>query len=110
MGLTNGNCNHNCNRTGVRMLSKAIKSQVSTGAPPGTRTPNPRIKSPLLCSILLSELLSSDNDTCRNLPFCAVAPIRGRLRIPGAAWAYRDIRANMEQTWMRTGLDHHGRG
>ena len=23
--------------------------QVSTGAPPGTRTPNPRIKSPLLC-------------------------------------------------------------
>ncbi len=25
------------------------KAQVNTGAPPGTRTPNPRIKSPLLC-------------------------------------------------------------
>jgi hypothetical protein len=27
------------------------KGQVSTGAPPGTRTPNPRIKSPLLCQL-----------------------------------------------------------
>ena len=28
-----------------------VKPQVSTGAPPGTRTPNPRIKSPLLCQL-----------------------------------------------------------
>jgi integrase len=27
------------------------KGQVRTGAPPGTRTPNPRIKSPLLCQL-----------------------------------------------------------
>jgi hypothetical protein len=27
------------------------KAQVRTGAPPGTRTPNPRIKSPLLCQL-----------------------------------------------------------
>jgi hypothetical protein len=26
-----------------------VLPQVRTGAPPGTRTPNPRIKSPLLC-------------------------------------------------------------
>jgi hypothetical protein len=26
-------------------------AQVITGAPPGTRTPNPRIKSPLLCQL-----------------------------------------------------------
>ncbi len=28
-----------------------VKPQVRTGAPPGTRTPNPRIKSPLLCQL-----------------------------------------------------------
>jgi hypothetical protein len=27
------------------------KDQVNDGAPPGTRTPNPRIKSPLLCQL-----------------------------------------------------------
>src|ERR1039457_3765778 len=69
----------------------------------------PQIKSPLLSSILLPELLPGDDDTCRHLPFCAVARIRGGLRIPRAAGAYRDIRANMERTWMPTGLDHHGR-
>jgi integrase len=31
--------------------SRRKKAQVSTGAPPGTRTPNPRIKSPLLCQL-----------------------------------------------------------
>ena len=86
------------------------KPQVRTGAPPGTRTPNPRIKSPLLSSILLPELVPSDDETCRYLPFCAGARIRGGLRIPRAAGLYRDIRANMERTSLRTGLDHHGRG
>jgi len=35
---------------------EAGKLQVRIGAPPGTRTPNPRIKSPLLNSIYLDEL------------------------------------------------------
>ena len=65
----------------------------------------PQIKSPLLNSILLYELVPGDDDKCRDLPFCAVACIRGGLRIPGADGAYRDIRANIERTWMRTGLD-----
>jgi hypothetical protein len=30
---------------------QASKGQVRTGAPPGTRTPNPRIKSLLLCQL-----------------------------------------------------------
>jgi hypothetical protein len=87
------------NRPGV------IKPQVITGAPPGTRTPNPRIKSPLLSSILLPELLPSDDSTCRYLPFCAVTRIRGGLRIPRTTGAYRGIRANMEQTSDPRGLD-----
>jgi integrase len=33
------------------LSSRRKKAQVSTGAPPGTRTPNPRIKSPLLCQL-----------------------------------------------------------
>jgi len=84
-----------------------MKPQVSTGAPPGTRTPNPRIKSPLLCSIFPSELVLGSAETCRELPFCPVAGIRGVPRIPDAAGAYRGIRANMEQTSMAKGLDHH---
>jgi hypothetical protein len=32
-------------------LLKTESAQVGTGAPPGTRTPNPRIKSPLLCQL-----------------------------------------------------------
>jgi hypothetical protein len=70
----------------------------------------PQIKSPLLNSILLFELMLSDDDTCRYLPFCAAGCILGRLRIPGSAGAYRDIRANMEQSSLRAGLDHYGRG
>ena len=31
--------------------SQKKKAQVRRGAPPGTRTPNPRIKSPLLCQL-----------------------------------------------------------
>ena len=88
-----------------RRVGRGYNPQVTTGALPGTRTPNPQIKSPLLGSIFLPELLPSDAGTCRYLPFCAVARIRGGLRIPRAAGAYRDIRANMEQTWVCTGLD-----
>jgi hypothetical protein len=70
--------------------------------------PNPRIKSPLLCSLILPELLSDNASAYRDLPFCAVARIRAALRIPDNAGPYRGIRANMEQTWIRTGLDHCG--
>ena len=95
------------NRT-HKKVPGVMKPQVSTGAPPGTRTPNPRIKSPLLSSILLSELLSNNVSTCRELPFCPVNLIRAALWIPGCAGAYRGIRANMEQTSAGIGLDHHG--
>jgi hypothetical protein len=74
--------------------------------PPGIRTPNPPIKSPLLCSILLSELLSNNDSTCRELLFCPVAGNRCALRVPDAAGAYRGIRATMEQPWAGIGLDH----
>jgi len=84
-----------------------MKPQVSTGAPPGTRTPNPRIKSPLLCSSFSSELVPGDANTCRELPFCPLAGIRGVLGIPDAAGAYRGIRANMEQTSVVKGLDQY---
>ncbi len=38
--------------------------------------PNPRIKSPLLCSFILLELLSNNASTCRELSFRPVAGIR----------------------------------
>jgi hypothetical protein len=44
------------------------------------------------------------------LPFRPVAGIRGAVRIPEAAGAYQGIRANMEQTSARVGLDQYGRG
>ena len=34
-----------------KRMTRSLKLQVRTGAPPGTRTPNPRIKSPLLCQL-----------------------------------------------------------
>ena len=46
--------NHGANVGTKRDTQKrpgVTKPQVSTGAPPGTRTPNPRIKSPLLCQL-----------------------------------------------------------
>jgi len=38
-------CAHNCNPGGPDWRNEAKKRQVRGGAPPGTRTPNPRIKS-----------------------------------------------------------------
>ena len=35
----------------LRKEKPGVKPQARTGAPPGTRTPNPRIKSPLLCQL-----------------------------------------------------------
>lgn len=70
----------------------------------------PQIKSPLICSFISLELLSSNASTCRELPFCPVACIRAALWIPNGAGAYRDVRANMEQTSACMGLDQCGRG
>lgn len=69
----------------------------------------PRIKSPLLCSFILSALLSNYIGKYRGLPFCTVARLRGVLRIPPDAGAYRDIRANTERTSILKGLDHYER-
>ena len=55
MGVTTRVNHANCNWTGVRMLPKAVNGQATTGAPPGTRTPNPRIKSRRLCVRLLPD-------------------------------------------------------
>src|SRR5215469_7303676 len=49
--LVLSNRNPDCNTTAQKGQRPGVKPQVSTGAPPGTRTPNPRIKSPLLCQL-----------------------------------------------------------
>jgi hypothetical protein len=51
----------------------------------------------------------NDTDPCRGLPFCALAAIRGTLRIPDGAGGYRGIRATTEQPSAVMGLDHHSR-
>lgn len=56
-----------------------VKPQAKIGALPGTRTLNLRIKSQLLCSLLLSELLSNNANTCQDLPFRPTARIRAVL-------------------------------
>jgi len=80
----------------------ALKPQVSTGAPPGTRTPNPRIKSPQLTSSIpaaYQHLYANTLARYRQPPEAEY-----RLLTDPTAW-YRDIRANMEQTRNRSGLD-----
>ena len=80
--------------------------QKITGAPPGTRTPNPRIKSLLLrisIHLLYQHLYAR---TLARYPQPAEAQWRPLTLY--TAW-YRDIRANMEQTRKRHGLDHCGR-
>ena len=72
---------------------------------PGGRTLNQRIKSPLLHLILLSELVSNNASTYRELPFCPIACIRAALWIQSCAGVYRGVRANMEQPSVLTGLD-----
>jgi hypothetical protein len=56
---------------------------------PAVQPAAPRIKSPMLCSFFLLELLANNSNTCRELPFCPVACIRAALRIPGYAGPYR---------------------
>ncbi len=60
-----------CYPRSERVRRQGLEPQVRTGAPPGTRTPNPRIKSPLLSSILLFHLVSYGIVQCRDVPFRA---------------------------------------
>ena len=83
-----------------------MKPQVRTGAPPGTRTPNPRIKSPLLSNSIpatYQHLYGSTLARYRQPPEAEYRPLTG------ATARYRDIRANMEQTRELEGLDHCGK-
>jgi hypothetical protein len=77
-----------------------------SGAPPGTRTPNPRIKSPLLKNSILLIYQHLYASTLARYPQPAEAEYR--LRTANTA-QYRAIRANMEQTWKPYGLDHYGK-
>ena len=71
----------------------AVKPQVITGAPPGTRTPNPRIKSPLLTNSILAVYQYIRASTLARYPQPPEAEYRMRTVDTGL---YRDIRANME--------------
>jgi hypothetical protein len=64
---------------------------------PATGPMCPQIKSPLLGSIFLPDLVSIADDTYRRLPFRAVARIRGGPRIPRAA----GCTGTSEQTWSK---------
>ena len=77
---------------------------VRAGAPPGTRTPNPRIKSPLLCSRIPRYYLRLHARTSEDTPLTCGKSYRV---MTAAASPYRDIRANMERTSIQIGLDHH---
>jgi hypothetical protein len=77
-----------------------------SGAPPGTRTPNPRIKSPLLRSSIQAVYQHLYASTLARYPQPAEAEYRMRTVDTGL---YRDIRANMEQTWKTEGLNHYGK-
>jgi hypothetical protein len=70
---------------------------------PGPLPIAPRTVKP--CPLVVGDSHGQSASTCRELPFCPVARIRAALRIPDGAGAYRGIRANMEQTSMRIGLD-----
>jgi hypothetical protein len=82
-----------------------VKPQVRPGAPPGTRTPNPRIKSPLLCSEIPRYYLRLCARTGEDMALTC----KKAYRIMTAdASPYQGIRATMEQPWVVIGLDHYG--
>ena len=77
-------------------------NRVFAGAPPGTRTPNPRIKSPLLKNSTPAFYQHLYASLLARYPQPAEAECR--LRTADTEW-YRDIRANTEQTTNPVGLD-----
>jgi hypothetical protein len=78
------------------LTARSKKGQVRTGAPPGTRTPNPRIKSPLFGSILLLYLVPGCAGMCRPVRLTASAAGRGCRVLPGRT-------GTSEQTWSKRG-------
>jgi hypothetical protein len=66
----------------------------------------PRIKSPLLCSIVHRYYQRLHARTSEDMPLTCIKSYRV---MTAAASPYRDIRANMEQTRNPHGLDHYGR-
>ena len=80
-----------------------VKPQVRTGAPPGTRTPNPRIKSPLLCSRLPRYYLRLYAHTSEDMSL----PCRTSYRVTTAtASPYRRVRASTERATRLLDLGH----
>ena len=82
-----------------------LASSTAYGSTTGNLDPNPRIKSPLLCSripryyLRLHARTSEDTSlTCRKL----------YRKMTAAASPYQDIRANMDRTRNPYGLDHYG--
>ena len=68
----------------------------------------PQIKTPLLRLILLLYLVSFCAEACRDLPDFTANHESGCRVMPAGTGPYRDIRANMEQTWamvVRSGGD-----
>src|ERR1700757_299962 len=80
----------------------AAKPQVRTGAPPGTRTPNPRIKSPLLCSRVPRYYLRLNARTSEDMSLTCTPPYQ---TMTAATGLYRRIRASTERARDRIGLD-----
>ena len=81
----------------VALIMTALAAGAGLTAQDKAPPPNLRIKSSLLCSFIMFELLSNNARTCRELSFCPVARMRASPRIPGGAGPYRGI----EQTWSK---------
>src|SRR5690348_15488605 len=79
-----------------------MEPQVRTGAPPGTRTPNPRIKSPLLCSRASRYYLRLYACTSEDMSRTCTPSYQ---TMTAATGLYRRIRASTEQARDRIGLD-----
>ena len=79
-----------------------MKPQVRTGAPPGTRTPNPRIKSPLLCSRVPRYYLRLHACTSEDMSRTCTPSYQ---TMTAAIGLYRRIRASTERARDRIGLD-----
>jgi len=59
---------------------------------------DPRIKSPLLCSISLLHLVLYHAEKCRDVPGCTAGRENVCRMMPAATGLCRDSRANTEQT------------
>ena len=94
--------------TGLEMKTTwSSNTPGQNGCAAGTRTPNPRIKSPLLSSLAPRYYLRLHARTSEDMSLtCKLA----YQMMTVTANPYRGIRATMEQSSMGIGLDHYGRG